>query len=394
MVKTKKKTIKKSKNPMIALLNKQRRQHVWRESLIFLFKNTSICTENYMNFERKYWEDFKNSITGHEESLRHLALISNRIKYENLPAKPAPSTLKEFKANQPKKLTKKAKLKEAKNPSLKPLPKVTLETAFVQNTETVAIDKYLDIIDRLNTLSKMAADFNKTIDKYPEELGGSDPNFIGSMQGMGAAGLDQPGSGMYASTASDLENNGEQMIAYWQGLSGAKQFKAIECGSVGFNMPALLPTNAENEYLKEKWRHLARTILRLAQNFVTYATRKTGIVINDSDRSIAHMRNGLSIEQVEIMDKLTKSILITPVTPQSVETTSNLLSGFNLSAIGRNQNKVQEEEAKKQKEKEELEQIPGRSDQLTLHLPDEPPKVLSGKKKKGKGKKYSVQTKK
>ena len=54
----------------------------------------------------------------------------------------------------------------------------------------------------------------------------------------------------------------------------------FEQGSVDWAVPALLTMDQENEMIKEKWRHLARTVLRLAQNFVQYATQKTGIIIN------------------------------------------------------------------------------------------------------------------
>ena len=409
-----------AKSPLAGLMAKQRRQTTWRESLIFLFKNTSICTENYINFEKKHFQAFKQSLTGRENTLKDIALISNRIKFQEIPAKPAPSTLKEFKDNQPKKLTKKGRIKEMKNPSLKPLPKVTIETVFDQNEKTEAIDRYLDVIDRLKTLSKMAADFNKSIDKFPEELRGTG---LGSVpNGLNIDGTTSTTPADYgltqASTASDLENNGEKMIAYWHGLSGAKTFKVAECGSVGFSMPALLSLEEENEILKNKWAHLARTILRLAQNFVTYASRKTGIIINDSVMSVHNMRMGLSDKQIEIMDKLTKSILVTPVTEQSIQSTEHLLGDVNqssgiggigglasldISKIG--QPKLPKKKSPEQiaaenaaeiaklKEEAEIRLIPGRSDENTLHLPDEPPKVGVAKKKKKGSKKYSISKK-
>ena len=249
-----------------SVLAKQRRQKRWRDTIVFLHRNTAIATEKYMNFEKFHWEKFKTTLSGHESSLKDLALIINRAKIEALPPKPAPKTLKEFKDQQPKKLTKKQKKLEAKNgPSLKPLPKPTLETALIENEDTVNIEKYLDIINRLYTISNIANDFNKQLVKFSDEC----QPVQNGIDGISAN-----------STVGDLANNGEKMIAYWRGLSGNRTFKVFEQGSVDWSLPALLTIEEENELVKEKWKHLARTVLRLAQNFVQYATQKTGIIIN------------------------------------------------------------------------------------------------------------------
>ena len=182
--------------------------------------------------------------------------------------------------------------------------------------------------------------------------------------------------------------------------------------------------------MKEKWRHLARTVLRLAQNYISYATKKTGIIINDNITSVTSLKSALSVEQLYILDQLTKVLLVAPITHESVSQADELLgglhiggggnvvanssrnnlslptsqsnrpkigTGFNILSsvgkIGQNKQKEAEEAEKLEKERARIEAIPGRSDKFTLHLPDEPPKVAVLKKKKGGKKKYSIQKK-
>jgi len=370
------------------VLAKQRRQMKWRNCLTFLHRNTSICTQRYMQFEAEYWNDFKNSLSGHETCIRDIALIVNRAKYNALPPKPVPMTLNEWKKQQPKKLTKKQRIKEAKTPSMKPLPKPTLETVFEKNEQTVPLEQYLDIIERLSALSKIAADFNKQIDKFPDDCQGNGDAPTEQLPGI----LGQDGMAGSA-TVTDLINNGDKMCAYWKGLSGAKTFKILDCGSVDFAIPALLTQEQEADILKEKWKHLARTILRLAQTFIQYATKKTGIIINDSENATQFMKQGLTSTQVDILDRLSKTILITPVTEKTLNQTENLLSAFSLSNIGKPKasalNNIGQPPAPKE------EPLPGQSDAGTLILPDDPPKVGGvKKKKKGGKKKYSINSRK
>merc|ERR1711879_993836 len=160
---------KKASTGVTGVLAKQRRQKRWKDTIIFLYRNTTIATERYMSFERDYWSDFRATISGRENTLRDLAVLVNRAKIAELPQKKAPMSLAEFKAQQPKKLTKKQKIKEQKTPSIKPLPKPTLETAFVKNEESVPLEQYLDIMNRLFTISNIANDFNKQLVKFPDE---------------------------------------------------------------------------------------------------------------------------------------------------------------------------------------------------------------------------------
>jgi len=357
-----KKIVKRKKsNAPPSVLAKNRRQLKWRDTMTFLYKNTTIATQQYMDFEKNHLEKFKEILSGHETSLKDLALIVNRSKISSLAPKPAPQTLKEFNDQKPKKLTKKGRILEKKNgPGLKPLPKPTLETALMENEETVSLEKYLDIMNRLFTISSIANDFNKQLGKFPDEC----QEKMVSDEGL-------PGIGG-TSTVGDLSNNGDKLIAYWRGLTGNRSFKVFEQGSVDWAVPGLLTMNEENEMIKEKWRHLARTVLRLAQNFVQYATQKTGIIINDSEQSINGMRIGLTHEQIELMDRLTEVLLISPVSNENVGEAHDLLAQFSM----------------KHSKKPEKEEIPGRSDKCTLFLPDEAPPVGVKKKKKG-GKKKS-----
>jgi len=122
-----------------------------------------------------------------------------------------------------------------------------------KNEQTVPLEKYLDIIERLSALSKIAADFNKQIDKFPDDCQGASGD-APTEQLPGILGQD----GMAGSaTVTDLLNNGDKMCAYWKGLSGAKTFKILDCGSVDFAIPALLTQEQEADILKEKWKHLA-----------------------------------------------------------------------------------------------------------------------------------------
>merc|ERR1719483_1984851 len=84
------------------------------------------------------------------------------------------------------------------------------------------------------------------------------------------------------------------------------------------------------------------------------------------------MRIGLTHEQIELMDRLTEVLLISPVSNENVGEAHDLLAQFSM----------------KHNKKPEREEIPGRSDKCTLFLPDEAPPVGVKKKKKG-GKKKS-----
>ena len=263
---------KKISSAATSVLAKQRRQKRWRDTITFLHRNTTIATEQYMKFEKNHWNHFKNTLQGNEASLKDLALIVNRSKLNALPPKPAPKNLKEFKDQQPKKLTKKQRILEKKNgPGLKPLPKPTLETVFLENEEIISLEKYLDIMNRLFTISNIASDFNKQLIKFPEECENIPENANLETDVINLGG---------SATVGDIMNNGDKLIAYWRGLTGNRTFKIFDQGSVDWNLPALLTIEQECEMVKEKWRHLARTVLRLAQNFVQYATQKTGIIIN------------------------------------------------------------------------------------------------------------------
>ena len=356
---------KKSNNPAVLLAQKQKRRERWRETMSFLFKNTAIATQQYMEFEMENFKEFQSFLTGHERCLRDLAVIANRIKYAELPAKPAPTTLKEFNAMKPKKLTKKQKIKEAKLPSFKPLPKPNLENVLSAPRTTESIEKYLDIIDRLSSLSKMAFDFNNSIEKFPETC-------------LQEQSSDQNGNEniVSSSTVSDISNSGERLISYWRGLTTNKTFPVMECGSVNFHMPIVLSQEQENLLMTEKWKHLARTVLGLAQKFIQYASKKTGIIINSNQHEL-EMKIGLSADQLEVMDELTKVILITPVTKKQLSEAEILLQ--KMSNIGV---KISSDVT--------TSNLPGCSDELTLHLPDEPPKITTAKKKRIKKKNYSI----
>ena len=88
------------------------------------------------------------------------------------------------------------------------------------------------------------------------------------------------------------------------------------------------------------------------------------------------MRIGLTPEQIDLMDKLTEVLLISPVNNESVNEAQDLLAKFNMkhnSSSG----------------KTDPSDIPGRSDKCTLYLPDEAPSVGLKKKRKGKAKSKS-----
>lgn len=105
------------------------------------------------------------------------------------------------------------------------------------------------------------------------------------------------------------------------------------------------------------------------------------------------MKQGLTSTQVDILDRLSKTILITPVTEKTLNQTESLLSAFSLANIGKPKpsalNNIGQPAAPKE------EPLPGQSDAGTLILPDDPPKVGGlKKKKKGGKKKYSINSRK